>query len=173
MKPHVAHRIGLCALVGVSGYAIAARGNNANKARVYSVTAARATLTRVPELWVGRTLYVHGRLDGCPPVPAPCPVWQPRLFDPTRASGRGALPVERLPSDSWLVPLQRLPVLGAYIPAPPAVRWGTVATYKVQVRALPLTPCLWYRCGGSFDDAAFTCTVRACYHAMVFAGAGE
>ena len=171
MKLHCARWIGLAALVVVTGYAIAALSNHAGKDRVYSVAAARATLTRAPELWVGRTLYVRGRLDGCPAAPAPCPVWQPRLFDPTRASGRGALPVEWLPSDSWLVNLQRIPVLGAFIPAPRAVHWGTVATYRVQVRALPLTPCPWYLCGGSTGYYAFSCEARVCYNAIVLAGA--
>jgi hypothetical protein len=139
--------------------------------RIYSVAAARAALTYAPTHWIGRTLYVRGRLDGCPPVPAPCPVWQPRLFDPAQATGRGALPVERLPSDSWLLTLRRLPVLGALFTAPRAVHWGTVATYPVQVvQALPLSPCHWYLCGGSIDYSAFACDARACYHALVFAG---
>jgi hypothetical protein len=135
---------------------------------VYSVAAARATLTRAPEDWVGRSLYVRGRLDGCPLSPMPCPIWQPRLFDSTRPAAYGALPVERVPSGSWLVALHRIPLVGSLIPGPRAASWGTVATYQIQVVAQPLTPCLvWYRCAGSIDFYAFTCDARACYYAII------
>jgi hypothetical protein len=137
--------------------------------QVYSVAAARYALMHAPEHWLGRTFYVRGRLDGCPLAPAPCPVWQPRLFDPRQTTGRGALPVERLASTSWLRTLRRLPMLGALLPVPRIARWRVVATFPVQVQAQPLTPCLWYRCAVSSDYSAFACTTRACYHALVFA----
>jgi hypothetical protein len=171
MKPYLAGLLGVCILVVVTGYAIATLGNHAGNERVYSFDNARAMLTSAPELWVGRTFYVHARLDGCPPAPAPCPLWQPRIFDPTRATARGALPVERIPPDSWLVALHRVPVLGAFVPAfihaPRPAPWGTVATYQVQVRALPLTHCLTGTCDWSLDDDAFTCDARACYTLIV------
>jgi hypothetical protein len=135
--------------------------------RVYSVAAARAALLHRPERWIGRTLYVRGRLDGCPRAPAPCPIWQPRLFDPSVATGRGALPVERRPSASWLLALRRIPVLGALVPAPRALRWGAVGTYAVRVRAQPIAPCPWYSCGGDPDLAAFSCDAATCYEALL------
>jgi hypothetical protein len=149
----------LAALVGLTAHQ--------GPARVYSVATAHAALARAPGHWIGHTLYVRGRLDACPRAPAPCPLWQPRLFEPTVATGRGAVPVALLPSESWLLPLRRLPLLGALLPAPRVVRWGTVGTYAVQIRAQPLSPCLWYRCGGDADFAAFSCAAATCYEALL------
>jgi hypothetical protein len=157
----------VAALASLFGATMVARTALRGPTRVYSVAAAHATLMHAPGQWVERTLYVHGRLDGCPPAPAPCPIWQPRLFDPASATGRGALPVERRLPTSWLPALRRIPLLGALVPAPRTPRWGAVGTYAVRVRAQPITPCPWYRCGGDADLAAFSCDAATCYEALL------
>jgi hypothetical protein len=154
-------------LVGLLLAAVMVLTAHQNPVRVYSVATAHAALARAPGQWIGHTLYVHGRLDGCPRAPASCPLWQPRLFDPAVATGRGALPVALLPSESWLLILRRLPLLGALLPAPREVRWGAVGTYAVQIHAQPLTPCPWYICGGDADFAAFSCDAATCYEALL------
>jgi hypothetical protein len=169
MKPRVVRWIGLCALVVVTGCAIAALGNDVHRARVYSVAAARAALMSAPDRWVGRTLYVRGLLDGCPPVPAPCPIWQPRLFDPTRASARGALPVERIP-DPQLVFWQRIPLLGNLLSMLHMTHWGTVATYRLQVQSYPVSTCTSILCPSNMDFSVFYCDPRTCYRAVLLDG---
>jgi hypothetical protein len=45
--------------------------------------------------------------------------------------------------------VRRVPLLGGLLPAPQAVAWGWVATYRVELRALAEGPC-----GGSGCYAA-------------------
>src|SRR5690242_13325467 len=94
MKP------GLCALIAVGSLLVVAAFGAmvlnivVSHGRVYRVAEARTMLTSGPRLWVRRPLLVRGQLDGCAPAPAPCPVWQPRLFDPDQPTVRTAIPVE-------------------------------------------------------------------------------
>jgi hypothetical protein len=53
-------------LVGLLLAAVVGRTAHQSPARVYSVATAHAALVRAPGHWIGHTLYVHGRLDGCP-----------------------------------------------------------------------------------------------------------
>ena len=169
MKHNHARLFGLCTAVVLACAAMAALITQGSQGRVYSVAAARATLLHDPQRWVGRTIAVHRRLDGCPAAPVRCPLWQPSLFDPASVSGRAALPVARLPPDSWLAAARRLPVLGTFISAPRIAPWGTLATYRVQIRVLPVTPCLWYLCEGRIGYDAFTCDTKDCYTAYIAA----
>jgi hypothetical protein len=142
---------------------------------VYSVAAARSALLRRPANWVGRTLSVHGRLDGCPLAPEPCLVWQTRLFDVDGASPRTALPVELVLSGpqpasqlaALQVALRGLPLLGALVSPRHVARWGTVATYRVQLAALLTRRCATGTCdtGDAFD--AFTCDTQTCYKVLL------
>ena len=167
MKRYAVCLIGLGALVTVAAVALAALGTHASSARVYSVAAARLSLARAPQLWVGRTLLVYGRLDGCLPAPAACPVWQPRLFDPAHASAREALPVEQVPPGSWLTALRRLPLLDAIIPAPRPAPWGAVGIYQVQLQAYPVSTCRGLLCPSGGDLATLSCDTRTCYRGIV------
>jgi hypothetical protein len=159
------------ALGGIALAAIVARPAPAHSSHVYSVAAARSALLRRPALWVGRTLSVRGRLDGCPPAPEPCLVWQPRLFDVAGASPRTALPVELVLSGpqpaALFAALQGLPLLGALVSLRHVARWGTVATYRVQLAALLIRRCATGTCdtGDAFD--AFTCDTQTCYKVLL------
>jgi hypothetical protein len=90
--------------------------------RVYRVAEAHILLIHTPKLWVRRSLLVRGRLDGCSPAPAPCSIWQPRLFDPDQPTVRTALPIERAADTrglflqtllAYLFPKARLPQWGS------------------------------------------------------------
>ena len=167
MKLYFVGRIMICGLLAATLALLVAFSTHQGTGRIYSVDAARATLMNSPQSWVGRSLYVQGRLDGCPSKPATCPIWQARLFEPARASGSGALPVDRTSSEQWLSTLHQIPVLGALIPAPRPATWGATAVYQLRVRAQRLSRCLTYLCepGTSFD--AFSCDAMACYSAVV------
>jgi hypothetical protein len=43
--------------------------------------------------------------------------------------------------DPLLAVVRRVPLLSGLLPAPEAVNWGTVATYRVQLRVMPDKPC--------------------------------
>lgn len=167
------------ALGGIAVATMVARPAPAHSSHIYSVAAARSALLRRSAMWVGRTLSVHGRLDGCPPAPEPCVVWQPRLFDVAGPSLRTALPVELVLSDPQPVAplaalqaavqtaLQGLPLLGALVSARHMAHWGTVATYRIRLAALLTRRCATGTCdtGDAFDG--FTCDIQTCYKVLL------
>jgi hypothetical protein len=52
------------------------------------------------------------------------------------------LPLVRpTPSSLWVI-LRGLPLVGSFVPAPHAIPWGAVGTYRVQLRAVPTGTCL-------------------------------
>lgn len=167
MNLRCAQQFVLCGVVAITMATIGVLCTHQSLDRVYSVAEARAALMRSPQQWVGRSLYVLGRLDVCPSKPARCALWQPRLFSPARASGSGALPVQQTTSTPWLQTLHQAPVLSALIPAPRPVTWGVIATYHVRVSALPIAKCFTYLCEPSTGYDAFSCDARACYAAVV------
>jgi hypothetical protein len=79
---------------------------------------------------------------------APCRDRSAYLLD---RDGASLLPVTGWASDPLLAALRRLPLLGALLPRPQVVRWGALATYRVQL--LPV--------------AAGACSVAPCYRALL------
>jgi hypothetical protein len=117
---------------------------------VHSVVALRADLTDEAKEWVGRTILVRGEVVPCMPIPSagngPCATlapspWPQSGVDPARPAALVPLPLTRAGPDPWMAHLRRLPLLGALVPAPQALRWGVAATYRVQVRPVAHSLC--------------------------------
>lgn len=109
---------------------------------VYSVDQIRADLREQPTAWVGRTVRVHGILEGafvyCDPT-HPCP---PVVFGMIDAANMDAPQGHLLrmtlasPSPLWAT-LRRLPLIDAFAPPLQMVRFGLPTTYRLQLRAAP------------------------------------
>jgi hypothetical protein len=117
---------------------------------VYSVAELRSHLAEDRQRWVGRTLLVRGVAvtAACVPPPEGVLCGMPRLLlsDPDPAAASEVLDLAWGPSDPLLTSLRRVPLLGAFLPAPRAIRWGLVATYRAQLRATDKALCGTPRC---------------------------
>jgi hypothetical protein len=123
---------------------VATLGNRQEPGPGYSVKELRMSLQHAPERWVGRTVRVRGTAVRCSdPSGGPhCLYEQARLLGRWGAPAPESLPLEWDGSSPPLVAaLRQLPLLGQLMPAPQVLRWGAVATYRVQIRALPITSC--------------------------------
>jgi hypothetical protein len=155
------HRALLVALLGLAliiGTAVAATPRHVRRDPVYSVAQVQAGLADHLPRWVGWTVVVRALAE-------PCPWWGAAarlqhcagrtvvlVGTPTGAPAAGAFPaVDPLPV-AWAGPypllafLRRLLLPGQLVPPPQTVRWGTVAIYRVQLRAAhagicPSPPC--------------------------------
>jgi hypothetical protein len=83
---------------------------------------------------------------GSPHNPLGCPRPAPVLVDPAGTDLADPLPLTVGPSNPLLAFVRRVPVLGGLAPAPQAVHWEVVATYRVRLGAMPhrlcgTTPC--------------------------------
>ena len=108
---------------------------------VYAVATLRVQLERDPRAWAGRMAWVRAIAEVCRlPMDgpgSPCRERQPVLVDDLAGSEIGVLPLEGVRVSSLWSALGRLPLIGRLVPPPPAVRWGSMATYRVQVQRLP------------------------------------
>jgi hypothetical protein len=155
-------------LAGLLGWSLLAaasdiRATLALGGPVYSVAEVRAQLVRDPRRWTGRTILIRGEIVPCLAVPSvgeqPCAAlapssWQPESPTPLRAA-IDLLPVVHASLDPFLARLRRLPLLGHLLPAPQALQWGTVATYRVRLRA----------------SANSICGTGTCYEAVLLTAA--
>jgi hypothetical protein len=126
--------LGLC--IGVADL-----DRSADPGPVYSVAMVRAHLEQEPRAWVGQTVEVSGVAEACvaasnPPILLSCSHWPPDLMDTDDTSARGTLPLLWNAGSQWLSRLPRLPLLGSVVPAPQAIQWSMVATYRVQLLAV-------------------------------------
>ncbi len=164
MKPLLFVLPAVACLVAVVAWGVMALNGAGSHGRVYRVAEAHILLIHTPKLWVRRSLLVRGRLDGCSPAPAPCSIWQPRLFDPDQPTVRTALPVERATDTRGLF----LQTLLAYLfPKARLPQWGSLGTFRVQVRATPIAHCATGACDTFINFDAFACDSSACYTALV------
>jgi hypothetical protein len=137
-----------CALglaVALAAGILQATGGGAGRA-VYTVAQLRAHLHRDPAAWVGRTLWVRGRIAGCPGILPPaaqsvCREWDRYYLTDTAAPATEPLPVERENPDPLLAALRRLPLGGRLLPAEQQIHWGMLTTYRVRVRVAPALVC--------------------------------
>jgi hypothetical protein len=126
----------------------------------YSVAVIQASLGHDPQAWVSRTLPVRATVE-------PCPWWgaaarrqhcadQPLVLIGTATDVPSEpLPLVRpAPAALWAI-LRRLPLVGSFVPAPPAVPCGAIGTYRVQLRA----------------TLTGTCPAPSCYEAVLLAAA--
>jgi hypothetical protein len=112
---------------------------------LYSVATVQAGLAHHPAAWVGRVVEVRGIA-----VRSGCQSWPSPEITSCRGGGPGVL-VDRawltilpltLEASTPLPPLlRRLPLPSQWVPPPQAVRWGVVATYRVQLRAAHASSC--------------------------------
>jgi hypothetical protein len=145
------HRlIGLGALVLGAGSAAVAGTGQSGRAAVYSVAVLHARLVHSPAAWAGRVVEVRGIAvgSGCATWPSPesssCQGWPSSiLVDPARPI---RLPLTLGAPDPLLALLRRLPLAGQLVPPPQVVQWGAVATYRVQLRAMPDGSCATATC---------------------------
>lgn len=111
---------------------------------VYTVAVLRAHLAHDPHGWVGRPLWVQGlavrsvRLHT--PDSGSVVLAQPYLLDPVTLAV--TLPLVRASAALLWARLRQLPLLGGLLPPPQRVQWGTLACYRIVVRAAgsPETP---------------------------------
>jgi hypothetical protein len=108
---------------------------------VYSVAAVQAGLMRQPDAWAGRTVWVRGIAQGCgfraefdlcPPA-ALVDAASPATGQPLWLAQGDASPLRTL--------VRQIPFLARFAPAPQALHWGLVATYRVRVQAVPESIC--------------------------------
>jgi hypothetical protein len=137
-------------LIAVSGLALAIVGvlsaiRPPDQGPAYSVAALRTHLERDPQAWVNRTVRVRAsaepcllRMDG---PGSPCHEWHPVLVDAGPGQEANALPLVLGRASPLLTLLRRLPLAGQLVLPAQAVRWGAVATYRVQLRAAPASAC--------------------------------
>jgi hypothetical protein len=104
---------------------------------VYTVAALRAHLAHDPHGWVGRPLWVQGLVVSSVRIHSPdvgsIVLAQPHLIDPVRTAV--TLPLLRAGADPLWRRLRRLPLLARLLPSPQRVQWGTLARYRIVLRA--------------------------------------
>jgi hypothetical protein len=139
----------LLGLLLAGGLAAVAIKNQLDQGPVYSVAAIQAHLARTPSLWLGRNVRVQGRATACAISLEQghfrCTPEQPRLRAADGAAAEPLLLVWEAPAPLWLA-LWRLPLLRALLPTRQLVYWGVVASYRVQLRALPADSCPFAPC---------------------------
>jgi hypothetical protein len=114
---------------------------------ISSVAEARANLAGRPRAWTDRPLLLRGVAvpAGTCVAPTGPPVLcaPPRVVladaDPTAAVA--PLPLVWAAPDTLLAVVRRVPLLSGLLPAPEAMDWGTVATYRVELRSMPDAGC--------------------------------
>ena len=148
-------------LILVVGSAFTAAQTLGSPAPVYSVSRVRAGLERDPRTWLGRTVFVRGRVTAAacawpgascpPPLHTFCRHGSPCLSTPSSPTSptslmvtmelgdddasrpSAILPLEWGAEDNVLTLLRRLPVVGQLAPAAQAVRVGMDGVYRVRL----------------------------------------
>ena len=100
-----------------------------------------ADLVRGPESWVRQVALVRGSVVGACLHNLSCTVRMPSLIDADAHGVVLPLPLDPGSTDPLLEFLRHLPLVGRFAPRPQVVRWGTVTTYRVQLRTMPDTVC--------------------------------
>jgi hypothetical protein len=156
-------------LVALLGLALAssvllavAAGSQVPQGPMYSVAQVQAGLAHSPGSWLGRTVRVRGVAEGCgfPPstytageISAGSPASEylsaclpPHLADAASPATVEALWLADRDQGRLLTLLRRVPILAWFAAAPQALRWGVLATYRVQLRAAPAGSCVFLPC---------------------------
>jgi hypothetical protein len=137
---------GLLGLALATGLAAVALRSRLDHGPVYTLVQVQDRLVLQPRAWVGRPIQVRGRATRCFMLVehghVRClPLLLPRLSDPDADAASAPLLMARAAPDSLLVFVRRVPLLGGLLPAPQVVHWGEVATYRVELRAMPDESC--------------------------------
>jgi hypothetical protein len=126
---------------------------------VYTVRDLEAQVARAPASWLGRRVQVRGIAFGCwlwgGPGPGVCVRWQPALVD---QSGLALpLPLVADAPDPLRALVRSLPLAGRLAPPAQTIQMGSLATYRVEIRAAP----------------AMVCGVPPCYKALLLDAAPD
>jgi hypothetical protein len=152
--------LSLLGLVVAVGLMVAATRSPGDQGPVYAIVQVQAGLADHPRAWVGRTVRLRGVAWPClawetgpclGSVTWPCPGWEtgpcqggsPILTDPGADAGI-ALALQR--TDPLLAFVRDVPLVGKLVPPGPAPRWGVLASYRVQIRGVPITSCVYWPC---------------------------
>jgi hypothetical protein len=114
---------------------------------VYSAAAVQTGLARDPQAWVGRTVRVRSVAvaAGCFVATesdlALCAPLRPWLHDADPGAAPTRMPLTWAGADPLPTFLCRVPLLSRLVPAPQAIQWDVVATYRVRLQALPSALC--------------------------------
>jgi hypothetical protein len=135
----------LTGLVLIAGFVVGAHTSWPGHDPMYTVAQVQAGLARHPGSWVGHTVRVRGRATACSIELEHghfhCLPRQPHLDDPDAGSWIEPLLLVWKDPNPALTIMRRVPLLGSLLPAPQELDWGTVATYRVQLRAVTRGPC--------------------------------
>jgi hypothetical protein len=145
MRAKVVLLVLACAL---SGAILAAQYLQAGGVVVFSVADVQHGLHTRPALWVGRTLLVRGKVVSAIPCigdracSALAPgLWQQNSVAPAMPMAVEPLSLAHTGLTPWFARLRGVPILGGLLPAPQTLRFGAVATYRVQLRARARSIC--------------------------------
>jgi hypothetical protein len=120
---------------------------------LYSVTELQWQLAHHPQGWIGRAVLVQGSAGSYHTwSPPDSIVLRITLRDPGAPPGTLSLPLAWGNPDPLRASLRHLPLIGRLAPQPQVVRWGTLTTYRVRLRAAPA--------GGS-------CSFLPCFEAVL------
>jgi hypothetical protein len=149
MKRHASLAFALIGVVLAIGLVVAiTAGSQSTQDPMNSVAQVQAHLADDPHAWVGRTVRVRGRAEGCmaargaPPLLS-CRRWPAYLIDLDSPGASGALPLAWASQDGVLAFVRRALSVGGLVPRAPQLDWGALATYRVQLRATvcSIAPC--------------------------------
>jgi hypothetical protein len=123
---------------------VAALGSRQELGPAYSVKALQMNLQQAPRRWVGRTVRVRG-------VAWPCREWAygPCLRRTPYLASYGADPglaLARQPANPLLAVVRALPLIGSLVLPRQILHWGVLASYRVQIRAVPAASCSYWPC---------------------------
>jgi hypothetical protein len=122
----------------------AALGDRQELGPVYAVRELQMSLQHAPGRWVGRTVRVRGVAWPCRGwASGPCSGRSPFLADVGADAG---LARARQPATPLAVAVRAAPLVGGLVPAGQALRWGVLASYRVQIRAAPIAACVYWPC---------------------------
>jgi hypothetical protein len=122
----------------------AARGDRQELGPVYVVRELQMSLQHAPGRWVGQTVRVRGVAWPCRGwASGPCLGRLPFLADVGTDAG---LALARQPATPLAVAVRAAPLVGGLVPAGQTPQWGVLASYRVQIRAVPITACSYWPC---------------------------
>jgi hypothetical protein len=112
---------------------------------VYTLAEVGTGLHRDPGSWVDRPLHVRGVALPCEvtleglvaDARVPCARGLPVLQSETGAGNGSTFLLGRGKPDPVAALLRDLPLLGHLVPAPATVQWGVLATYRIEIIAVP------------------------------------
>jgi hypothetical protein len=136
----------LLGLLLVAALAIASRSSPMSWGPTYTLPALQAQVARQPSAWRTRIVLVRAVALACVSTVSPAPdrPWclEPSLSDAGPPDSPARLPFSVSTPSPLLAFLQRVPVLAGLVRTPQMLRWGTVATYRIQLRAVRAGSCL-------------------------------